>query len=140
MDNDIIEEKSFWTKKWFWFTGIITVGFIMLAISNFGGDILNFGQAYADPLLYQNAIDKANKNVKVIQNFGKLEQIDKLAILEGNTIYSNDNKSIATTIRVSGEKEKGKMDILADRIGNTWKYKSIKIRNKKTKTEIEVNN
>jgi hypothetical protein len=140
MDNEIIEEKSIWTKRWFWSTIIIAIGFMLIIISNFEGDLVNLGQAYADPLLCQNAIDKANKNEEVIQNFGKLEPIDKLAILEGNTVYSNDSKSISITVRVSGEKEKGKMDILADRSGKTWIYKSIKIRNKKTNTQIEVNN
>ncbi|PKB15560.1 cytochrome c oxidase assembly factor Coa1 family protein [Flavobacterium sp. 5] len=138
MDNEIIEEKRIWTKRWFWSTVIIAIGFILIITSNFD-DVVNLGQAYADPLLCQNAIDKANKNEEVIQNFGKLESIDKLAILEGNTIYSNDNKRISITIRVSGEKEKGKMDILADRIGKIWKYKSIKIRNMKMNKEIEVN-
>ncbi|REH01948.1 cytochrome c oxidase assembly factor Coa1 family protein [Flavobacterium aquicola] len=140
MNDDIIAEKSFWTKKWFWITGIIVAGLILLVISNFAGDIINFGQAYADPLLCQNAIDKANKNKEVLQNFGKLEQIDKLAILEGSTVYYNDNNSVAVTVRVFGEKEKGKMDITADRTGKTWKYKSIKIRNTKKNTVIEVNN
>ena len=138
MDNEIIEEKRFWTKRWFWSTVIIAIGFMLIMISN-SDDVVNFGQAYADPSLYQNAIDKANKNEKVIQNFGKLKPIDKLAILEGNTLYSNNNKSISISVRVSGKKENGKMDILADKEGNIWKYKSIKIRNKNTNTMINVN-
>mgnify|MGYP003612290339 CR=1 FL=1 len=138
MDNEIIEQKSFWTKRWFWSTVIIAIGFMLIMISN-SDDVVNFGQAYADPSLYQNAIDKANKNEKVIQNFGKLKPIDKLAILEGNTLYSNNNKSISISVRVSGKKENGKMDILADKEGHIWKYKSIKIRNKKTNTMIDVN-
>jgi hypothetical protein len=139
MNNEVIEEKSIWTKRWFWSSVIIAFGFILIIISN-SDDIINFGQAYADPVLYQNAIDKANKNEQVIQNFGKLEPIDKLAILEGNTVYSNDNNSISITVRVSGEKEKGKMDILADKKGKSWKYKLIKIRNTKTNLEIEIKN
>lgn len=138
MNNEVIEENSFWKKRWFWSTVIIAIGFILIIISN-SDDVVNLGQAYADPLLYQNAIDKANNNEEIIQNFGKLEPIDKLAILEGNTLYSNNNNSISITVRVSGEKEKGKMDILADRAGKTWKYKLIKIRNKKTNIRIEVN-
>jgi hypothetical protein len=138
MDNEVIEEKGIWTKRWFWSTVIIAMGFMLIIISN-SGDIVNFGQAYADPLLCQNAIDKANKNKDVIQNFGKLEPIDKLAILEGNTVYLNDNKSVFITVRVSGEKGKGKMDILADKAEKTWIYKSIKIRNKKTNVVIRVN-
>lgn len=137
MDNEIIEKKSFWKKNIF-SLGIIAIGFIVLLISNFGEDLVNLSQVYADPLLCQNAIDKANKNNEVIQNFGKLEPINTLAILEGNTVYSNANKSVSITVRVSGEKGKGKMDILADRAGKSWKYKSIKIRN--TKEEIEINN
>jgi hypothetical protein len=135
MDNEIIEKKSFWKKNIF-SLGIIAIGFIVLLISNFGEDLVNLSQVYADPLLCQNAIDKANTNNKVIQNFGKLEPINTLAILEGNTVYSNANKSVSITVRVSGEKGKGKMDILADRAGKSWKYKSILIRN--TKEEIEI--
>lgn len=95
-------------------------------------------QAYADPTLFQNAITKANENTKVIQVFGTLEPIDNLAILEGNTKYTNDNKAIEATVRVIGKKAQGKMDISAQKTGSEWTYELIKLRVTKTGQEITV--
>jgi len=64
--------------------------------------------------------------------------IDKLAIMEGNSVYSNENKNVEITVRVSGPKGKAKMDISAEKSGEKWEYKSIKVRIKKTKQEIQV--
>ncbi|MGX7666709.1 cytochrome c oxidase assembly factor Coa1 family protein [Flavobacterium pedocola] len=139
MDNELITEKNWWKKNWKWFiplSGFVLI-FILIINSNLSG-LSDFAQTYADPSLCQNAIDEANKNNQVILRLGKLEPIDKLAIMEGNSVYSNNNKTVTATFRVSGKNGNGKMDISADKNGEKWEYKNIRIRIKKTGEEIKI--
>lgn len=98
----------------------------------------DMAQAYADPSLFQKAITEANKNNEVLQTLGTIEPLDDMAILEGNTRYSNNNKAMEATVRVTGKKAKGKMDISAQKIGSEWNYEIIKIRVHETKQEIII--
>jgi hypothetical protein len=139
MENDLIHKNNWWQRNWRWFLPLIS--FLMIGIFFFISSInglTDFAQAYADTELCQNAINEANKNEKVIESLGKLESIDKLAIMEGNSVYSKEGKHVEVTVRVSGEKGKGKLDISADKNGEKWQYKKIKIRMKKTGNEIIV--
>jgi hypothetical protein len=69
---------------------------------------------------------------------GKIDPIDKLSIMEGNVVYSNHNNSVATTVRISGVKESGKIDIIAHKINKLWHYQKITIRLKKQKVAITI--
>jgi hypothetical protein len=93
---------------------------------------------YSDNSLYEKAIDKAKNNKRVMEVIGEIEPIDKLAILEGNAIYSNNNNSVTLSIRIKGDKGKGKMDISAERNGAAWNYKKINIRIKEPREEIQI--
>ena len=106
--------------------------------SSVNGNVTDIVQAYSDNSLIAKAVEKAKINQRVIELIGEIEPIDNLAILEGTAIYSNNNKSVQLSLRIKGNKGKGKMDILADKNGNEWEYKKINIRIKKPKTEIEV--
>ncbi len=139
MNNELIEEKSFLRRNWFWLVAILTILFIGLLFSDVGRNFKNLAHAYSNPILIETAIQKANENHEIINSFGKLAPVDKLAILEGSSLYSNDNKSVAITIRVVGQKETGKMDITADQNAGIWKYRSIKVRNRKINKEVEIN-
>jgi hypothetical protein len=141
MNNELITEKKWWNRNWKWFvpfSGFIII--CLLIISNHNGSNLDFAKAYTDTTLCQNAINKANQNEAVIKKLGKLEPIDKLAILEGNAKYSNDNKFVEITVRVNSNKEKAKMDISAEKDGQKWKYKNIRLRIIKTEEEIQIVN
>ena len=128
MDNELVEEQYFWKSKWFWFPFIFGIVLICFSISNVGSDIKGMGQVYLNPSLIDNAIEKANSSPEVIEHFGKLAAVEKLAIVEGSATYSATNKTIAITVRIVGEKSKGKMDIVANKTNEIWKYKSIVIR------------
>lgn len=138
-DNGLIPEKNWWGKNWKWLlplSGFSIAGIFMVIFLITG--MADLALAYADPSLCQNAIAEANKNELVILRLGKLEPISELAMVEGNAAYSDNNQTIAVTVRVSGEKGKGKMDISADKANGKWHYKSIKIRIKETGEEIQV--
>jgi hypothetical protein len=106
--------------------------------SNIDGSLTDIAKAYSDNLLYEKAIEKANKNKRVLEVIGQIKPIDKLAILEGNANYSNNNNSIILSVRIKGSKGKGKMNISADKNGSEWVYKKINIRIKEPKEEIQI--
>jgi hypothetical protein len=142
MENELIIEKSWMkrNKKWFLPTFILLflllIGLILS--SNIQGNVSDIVEAYSDNSLYEKAIEKANTNNRVTQVIGKIEPIDKLAILEGNVIYSNNNNTVVLTVRVKGNKGKGKMDIIADKKEKEWIFKKINIRIKVPKEEIQI--
>ena len=142
MNNDLIENKTWWERNWKWFLPTFIVLFLLLSglllSSSVDGNITDITQAYSDNSLYEKAIEKAKMNKRVLEVIGEIEPIDKLAILEGNAIYSNNHNSVEMSIRVKGNKGRGKMDISAKKIENEWKYTKINIRIKEPKEEIEI--
>jgi hypothetical protein len=142
MDNELILNKNWWNRNWKWFLPtslillLLVTGSVMSSV--IGGNIIDITQAYADNSLYQNAINKAQINKRVLEILGELEPIDKLAIVEGNAVYSNNNKSVTSSVRLKGSKGNGKMDILAEKNGTVWKYKAITIRIKNPKEDIKI--
>lgn len=140
MNNELIIAKSWWSSNWKWLLStllfLLFVGFLLSA--SIEGSITDLAQAYSDKSLYENAIDKANTNKRVLEVFGKIEPIDQLSILEGNAIYTNNNNSVVLSIRIKGDKGNGKMDISAERNRTAWNYKKINIRIKDPKEEIQI--
>lgn len=142
MDNELIVERSWWKRNWKWFLPtffvifLILLGFVFSSIID--GNVTDIAQAYSDNSLYEKAIEKAKTNQRVIEVIGEIEPIDKLAILEGNAVYSNNNNSVELSIRIKGNKGKGKMDISAEKKGKEWNYKKINIRIKEPKEEIQI--
>jgi hypothetical protein len=141
MDNELIIKKSWWNRNWRWFLPtlilfLLLFGFVLS--SAIDGNITDIAQAYSDNSLYEKAIEKAKTNKRVLEVIGEIEPIDKLAIIEGNVIYSNDNNSVALSIRIKGNIGKGKMDISAKKKGTIWEYKTINIRIKNPKEEIQI--
>ncbi len=101
----------------------------------------DLAQAYADPELYSNALEKVKTDQRVKDLLGEIEPIDKMAILEGQVEYSNGDKTVFSSVRIVGTKGKANMDISADRINNTWQYTEINLRIKnppENKQEIEI--
>lgn len=143
MDNELVKKENWFKRNWKWSvpTTILVIFIAGLFLSsNSPEDISDVIQAYNDSSIYEKAIEKANSDERITQTLGIIQPIDKLAILEGNAVYSNDNNSVSLSVRIKGSKGNGKLDISADKIGMAWKYKKIIVRNKKTKEEIIVVN
>lgn len=140
MDNELIERKNWFQSNWKW---VIPLVLSLALISGYlfsssDENIMDFAQAYNDTALYEKAIEKANSNQRVLETVGEIQPIDKLAILEGNTIYTDNNTSVVLSIRIKGAKSKGKLDITAKKVGSEWEYKKILVRCKNPKEEITV--
>lgn len=144
MNNELIEQKSWWKRNWKWFMpvcALIMVSIVAFLSSGIAEITTDFAKAYSDTELYENAIDKVNLNPKVMELLGKIEPIDNMAILEGQTKYSNDNQTVNSTVRIIGVKGKAKMDITARKIKGTWHYSKINVRIKnppENKQTIEI--
>ena len=143
MNNELIKQKSWWNRNWKWLvpvSGILLI-FAILISSGMGRIGADLAKAYSDTELYENALKKAKSNQKVTELLGEIKPIDKLAILEGEVHYTNDNRTVSSTIRIKGSKGKARMDIIADRINNKWSYKKINVRIKnppEKKQTIEI--
>ncbi|MFB3390011.1 cytochrome c oxidase assembly factor Coa1 family protein [Flavobacterium sp. LAR06] len=143
MDNELVEKEIWLKRNWKWSvpaTILFVFIFGLFLTSNSPEGITDIIHAYNDNSLYEKAIEKANSDKRIIQKIGIIQPIDKLAIVEGNAVYSNDNNSVSLSVRIKGSKGNGKLDISADKIGTTWKYKKIIVRNKNTKEKIVVVN
>ena len=143
MENELVERESWRKRNWKWSvpaTILFIFIFGLFLNSNSSQDISDIVQTYNDNSLYEKAIEKANSNKRITQTIGIIQPIDKLAIVEGNAVYSNNNNSVSLSIRIKGTKGNGKLDITADKIGTVWKYKKIIVRNKNTKEAIVVVN
>ncbi|WP_268223350.1 cytochrome c oxidase assembly factor Coa1 family protein [Sinomicrobium oceani] len=88
---------------------------------------VNLVRAYNDSELYEKAWAKAAVDEEVIEILGELEPVDKLAILEGEVIYHDDN-TVDATIRISGNRGRGRLDITARKITGNWVYSRIGVR------------
>jgi hypothetical protein len=120
---------------------ILAIIIYLFSSSGISGIATDYAQSYADTELYEEALDKAKSDKRVTKLLGEIEPIDKLAILEGHVNYSNDNKTVNSSIRVSGNKLNAIMDITANREENVWNYEKIHIRVKnppEMKQTIEV--
>ena len=137
--NELISEKNWWKRNWKWLVPT-TILFLTLTIilTIFASPISNIAKAYADTSIYENALEKAQQNQQVIKTLGLLEPIDKMAIIEGYVLYSNNNNTVNLTIRFKGTKGKGKMDITANKVNENWKYEKIAIRIKEPKKTISI--
>lgn len=143
MDNELVVNKNWLERNWKWFlpfATLIILLFTALLTSNSKGDLTNIAQAYAENSLFEDAIAKANTNNRVLETVGKIEPIDKLAILEGSTIYTNNNNSVQLSVRIKGTKGSGKLDIVAQREEKKWNYEKIAIRIKNPEEEINILN
>ena len=137
--NELILEENWWKQHWKWVTlSIILFSILAIFISTFSNPISDIAKVYANPSIYENALEKAKQNKEVIETLGILEPIDRMAIIEGSVMYSNNDKTADITIRVKGTKGKGKMDISANKVNESWEYKKVAIRIKDPKTTIQI--
>lgn len=145
LNNEPINQKTWWQRNWKWVVpvcGMLLISIIVFFTSGMGGIATDFAQAYSDTELYEKAINKAEADPRVQELLGKIQPIDKTAILEGEADYSNNDQTVNSTIRIIGAKGKARMDITAFRKNNEWVYSKINIRIKtppEKKQTIEIN-
>ena len=134
MSNTLKAKKNWWKRHWKWLVPVSGVFLLFITIffsSGMGSVTTDLVQAYADETLYTNALKKAKLDDRVTELLGDIEPIDKLAILEGQVKYANNNEKVQSSIRIIGDKGRGMMDISARWEDAQWKYTKIQVRIKK---------
>lgn len=141
MNNELISHKSWIQKNWIKITiscFLAILIFIILLSSNSKNGLTDTINAFKENSLYEKALDHANSNSAVLETIGKINSIDKLAILEGNTSYTNNGNEVIVSVRIKGSKKQGKLEFQATKNGSEWNYKKISIRVKSTNEEITI--
>ncbi len=130
MNNDLIKQQSWFQRNWKWVlpTTIIAILSAILFFSLTSEHLGDFGQAYADPELFEGAIVKVRENEKAKVALGDIKHVDKIAILEGDVKYTTQNTKVQFSIRINGANGKAIMDVKAERTNGIWEYKKITIR------------
>ena len=137
MDNELIAQ-SWWQRNWKWLISIVVIATGIALLLSFLANGSDFAKAYANPALYNYALQQANNNQHVKEALGTLKPLGKMAIIEGNTVYSNQDRHVDITVPVRGDKGNAKLHITANKYGSAWKYSLIKIRIKEPKQEIII--
>lgn len=141
MNNDLIEQKSWWKKHWKWFVPLISMLLILVCVFFISGSnsiVGDYSKAYADQQLYSDALEKVRENERIKDVLGTIEPMRNTAILNGSVKYFNDNTSVKTTIKIFCTKGKAMLDIAANRIDNTWHYQEIRVRIKNPPEKREI--
>jgi|JI6StandDraft_1071083.scaffolds.fasta_scaffold11779_5 hypothetical protein len=138
MNNDLITKRSWFKTNWKWLLPVLFLGIVVISKLSTDGNLTDFTKAYTDKSLFNNALKKVKTNERAIEILGNIEPIDDLAILEGDIKYSNDYNSVNASIRIKGDKAKGKMDISAEKINSIWIYKKLSVRIKPKNQIIEI--
>ena len=139
--NDLVKHESWIKRNRLWLFPSIGIFIILTSIlfsAGVGGKVADITKAYSDSKLYDDAILEVEKNKDAINALGDIKPIDNMAIIEGFVNYSEDNKAVKTTVRIKGSKGNGKLDILAEKVQNSWDYNEIKIRIKGFKEPIII--
>ncbi len=125
---------------WKWFVPTITViVFLILFFSSGMNKVASdLSNAYSDTELYNDALEKVKANNAAIAVLGEIKPIDKLAILEGQVSYSENNTSVKSSIRIIGSKGKARLDIIANKVNAEWVYKTITVRVKQPKDKKQT--
>jgi len=135
----VMSKKPWLYRIWKWLIPILVLfSGITLVILLAGDGISGVVAVYSESEIYEDAVEIANKNEVVKHKLGDLKPIDFFAIVEGVVKYSNNNNSIDISVRVIGSKERGRIDISADRKEEKWEYKRIQIRIKRPKETIMI--
>ncbi|WP_405209151.1 cytochrome c oxidase assembly factor Coa1 family protein [Aquimarina sp. LLG6339-5] len=137
--TDYIDKKSWWHKNRSWFLGLLALisGFVLTLLVLLGKPIGDFTKAMVDPSVYDNAFDMVQDDERVIALLGEVQPISVFELLEGEVRYAEEGKAIIT-VGIKGSKQKGKMDVVANKRNDGWQYQTIRIRTKKPKKTIEV--
>ena len=144
MNNDLIKSTTWWQNNWKWSVPTFVVFIIIIVsifLSGFGDTLGNYSKAYSDSKLYNDAIKIVRENNRVKETLGHIEDINNMTILNGYIEYADDNSSVKTTIKVSGEHGKAMLDISAHLINDTWSFDALNIRIKnppEKKETIEI--
>jgi len=87
MSNELIEHQSWLKRNWKWFLPIVVMLIcvvVLLSSTSFGGKVAGMAKIHSESSVYEDALEIARNDEKVIEVFGELQPLGKLAIIEGS--------------------------------------------------------
>ena len=137
--NTVASKKPWLNRNWKWLIPLLVLSLgITIVLGLAGNEISGVVAVYAESEIYEDALKIAKENNEVKQKLGDLKPIGFSAIAEGVIKFSNNNNSVDISVRVTGSKGRGRIDISANRKENKWEYKRIQIRIKRPKETIKI--
>lgn len=143
MENDLINKENWIQKNWIWVLLLListTFFLFFLFNANSKNGLADTVSAFSENALFEKAIEHANNDDKIITTIGKIDPVEQIAILEGNTTFSNNENTVSLSVRINGVKRNGKLQVIANRKGKDWDYQKISVLTKNPKEEIVVLN
>ena len=139
MTNQNHSNNSWLKRNWMWLITVALVVMLTIFITSpVGNAVTDIAKISAESKVYEDAWQLASENKDIIETLGTLESINSIDIIEGHVQYADDNEAVNMSVRVIGNKNRGKLDISATRDGLDWEYNLIKVRLKNTKETIIV--
>lgn len=136
-DNEVIKEESWFKRNWKWvvptggcLTLIVVIAiFIVSAIYKLSSEIDNSDHA-------QYALEQIHQNEKAIEILG--QPIEKGDVSNINLQWINGVSKISFDMTVSGPKNKGTVYLKAEKKGDDYSYKEMRLKIDETNEVINL--
>ncbi|MGB5941553.1 MAG: cytochrome c oxidase assembly factor Coa1 family protein [Leeuwenhoekiella sp.] len=141
MTLDATTKTNWFTNNWKWslpLAIILLIAIVFFSIPDLAENASDITKAYTDDQLYAEAWKEAEANERVQQVLGAIEPMDELAIFEGFVGYSDDFKTVSTSVRIKGSDAKGMIDIVATQADGNWIYEKLTVRVKKPEAKKQI--
>lgn len=139
MNNELIEEPSWWKRNWKWAVpvgGCLTV--IILFIALIGVGIFGATKMFSGSEPYTFALEQATNNEQVIELLG--EPVETNGIMQGSINFSNNDGNADISIPIKGPNGTGKIYVVGEKRNDTWTYSELEVRIEKNSEVINLLN
>jgi hypothetical protein len=127
MNNELIEEPSWWKRNWKW---VIPVGgcftIIILFMALIGAGIFGVSKMFTGSEPYTYALEQVQSNEQVIELLG--EPIETNGIMQGSINFSNNEGNANISIPIKGPNGEGKIYVVGEKRNDTWTYSELEVR------------
>jgi len=133
--NTIYRKRVWFKRKRTWIITLLLIGFglfISTLPPELPKNVVYLVKGYSESEICEEALEIAKKHPKIVEILGELEPMGNLDLLNGYVVYSTKGDSVRMTIRIHGNKEikkiHSKMDVVAYKEDENWKYHRIRVR------------
>ncbi|KAA3621633.1 MAG: hypothetical protein DWP94_10115 [Flavobacterium sp.] len=124
--EELVERKSWFNRNWKW---VLPTGGCLLAIIlivAFAGSIIwGVTSLMSDSQAYQDAMDAATNNPKVVRLLG--EPVEPDGMTGGSVHYSNGYGTAELTIPIKGPNGKGTIRVEGSGVKENWTYEKMEV-------------
>lgn len=116
---------------------VLALLLIVLSASVFmNGNGADVTRAYQEKRVFEMAIEKVNADAELTKSIGKIQPIDQMTILNGESQFNGNH--LKSTIKVISENATAKLDLQATQSGENWTIDSLQVRVPKTRQTFKI--